>query len=153
MDRRRWFGTWKLEAVELHSLRGVTTYPYGTKPAGCIMYLEPDRMAVAFGSGDRPHFASEDLLGGTDLEKGAAFNSFVCYCGTFDVGERSVVHRIDVSLFPNWVGTYQERFYEFDGDALRLSSKPFLVRGEQQTVHLSWRRVSRASPDGPPQRP
>ena len=141
MDRKRWFGTWKLEAMELHSLGGVTTYPYGKNPTGYIMYLEPDRMAVAFGSGDRQLFATEDMLGGTDQEKGAAFNSFVCYCGTFHVGEKSVVHRIDVSLFPNWVGTSQERFYEFEGNILRLSSKPFPINGEQQTAHLIWRRV------------
>ena len=140
MDRR-WFGTWKLEAMALHSPRGTTTYPYGKNPTGYLMYLEPDRMAVAFGRGDRQHFGTEDMLGGTDQEKGAAFSSFVCYCGTFHADEKSVVHRIDVSLFPNWVGTSQERFYEFDGNALRLSSKPFLINGEQQTAHLVWRRV------------
>ncbi len=141
MDGKRWFGTWKLEAMELRSLRGVTTYPYGRNPTGYIMYLQPDRMAVAFGNGDRPLFATEDMRGGTEQEKGAAFNSFVCYCGTFRVEERSVIHRIDVSLFPNWVGTSQERFYEFEGNTLRLSSKPFLINGEQQTAHLIWRRV------------
>ena len=141
MDRKRWFGTWKLEAMELRSLSGVTTYPYGRNPAGYIMYLEPDRMAVALGRGDRPAFAAQDMFGGTDQEKGVAFNSFLAYCGTFQVGEQSVVHRIDVCLFPNWVGTSQERFYEFDGNALRLSSKPFLINGEQQAVHLIWRRL------------
>lgn len=141
MDRTRWFGTWKLESMELHSLRGVTTYPYGKNPTGYIMYLKPDRMAVAFGRGDRQPFASEDMLGGTDQEKSAAFSSFLCYCGTFDVGEQSVFHRIDVSLFPNWVGSSQERFYEFEGNTLRLSSKPFLIDGEQQTAHLIWRRA------------
>ncbi|HET6487008.1 MAG TPA: lipocalin-like domain-containing protein [Spirochaetia bacterium] len=141
MDRNRWFGTWRLESMELHSLGGVTTYPYGRNPTGYIMYLEPDRMAVTLGSGDRPPFAAEDMLGGTDQEKSAAFSSFLSYCGTFQVGEHSVVHHIDVSLFPNWVGTRQERLYEFEGDALRLSSRPFRINGEQQTVHLVWRRV------------
>ena len=141
MDTKRWLGTWKLEAMELHSLNGVVTYPYGKDPTGYIMYLQPDRMAVAFGSGDRLPFAADDMLGGTEREKGSAFNSFVCYCGTFHVGVQSVVHQIEVSLFPNWVGTSQERFYEFVGNTLRLSSKPFLINGEQQTAHLIWRKV------------
>ncbi len=141
MDRKRWYGTWKLEAMELRSLRGVTTYPYGKDPTGFIMYLEPDRMAVAFGNGARKPFASDDMRGGTEQEKSAAFNSFVCYCGTFSVGEKSVFHSIDVSLFPNWVGTSQERLYEFDGNMLRLVSRPFMIDGEMQTAHLVWKKV------------
>jgi len=141
MDRTRWFGTWKLESMELRNPRGVTTYPYGRSPKGYIMYLAPDRMAVAFGTGDRKPFAVADMLGGTDQEKGDAFNSFVSYCGTFEVGEKSVLHRIDVSLFPNWVGTSQERFYQFEGNALRLSSRPFPINGEHQTAHLVWRKA------------
>jgi hypothetical protein len=141
MDRKQWFGTWRLEAIELRNTRGVTTQPYGKNPTGYIMYLEPDRMAVAFGNGNRPAFATEDMLGGTEQEKSAAFESFVSYCGTFHVGEKSVVHRIDVSLFPNWVGTSQERLYRFEGNTLDLSTLPFLIKGEQQTAHLIWRRV------------
>jgi hypothetical protein len=141
MDKKRWFGTWRLEACEFRSLRGVTTYPYGKSPTGYIMYLEPDRMAVAFGNGNRPAFATEDMLGGTDQEKSAAFESYVSYCGTFQVGEKSVVHRIEVSLFPNWVGTSQERLYRFEGNILDLSTMPFLIKGEQQTAHLIWRRM------------
>jgi hypothetical protein len=141
MDKSRWFGTWQLEAIELRNMSGLTAYPYGRNPTGYIMYHEPDRMAVAFGSGDRQAFSTEDMLGGTVEEKCAAFDSFVSYCGTFQVGQRSVIHRIDVSLFPNWVGTNQERLYSFEGDTLRLSTTPFLIKGEQQTAHLIWRKV------------
>jgi hypothetical protein len=141
MDTKRWLGTWKLEAMELRNPHGVTTYPYGKNPTGYIMYLEPNRMAVAFGRGDRQPFATEDMLGGTDQEKSAAFSSFLCYCGTFHVDEHSVFHQIDVCLFPNWVGTSQERLYEFKGSTLRLSSRPFLINGEQQTAHLIWKKV------------
>ena len=93
-------------------------------------------------SGDnRFTFASDDMLGGTAEEKSAAFDSYVSYCGTFQVGEESVVHRIDTCLFPNWVGTSQERLYKFEGNLLFLSTKSFLIKGEQQTAHLIWRRT------------
>jgi hypothetical protein len=105
------------------------------------MYLEPDRVAVAISGDNRHAFATEDMLGGTDQEKSAAFGSYLSYCGTFHVGEESVVHRIDVSLFPNWVGTNQERLYRFEGNTLDLSTTPFLIKGEQQSAHLIWRRV------------
>lgn len=141
MDKKRWLGTWRLESFELRIANGSTTYPYGKNATGFIMYLEPDRMAVAISGDNRFTFASDDMLGGTAEEKSAAFDSYVSYCGTFQVGEESVVHRIDTCLFPNWVGTSQERLYKFEGNLLFLSTKSFLIKGEQQTAHLIWRRT------------
>lgn len=141
MDAKRWFGTWSLETCEVRSSSGVTSYPYGRNATGYIMYLEPDRMAVAISGENRRDFAVADMLSGTEAEKSAAIESYVSYCGTFEVGELTVIHRIDVSLFPNWVGTSQERLYRFDADTLHLSTNPFLFNGEQQTAHLIWSKV------------
>lgn len=141
MDKQRWLGTWKLEACELRSPDGPAIYPYGKQATGYIMYLDGDRMAVAISGDDRPGFDTDDVLGGTAEEKSAAFDSYMSYCGTFDVGEESVVHHIDVSLFPNWVGTRQERLYRFEGDRLHLSTHPFLIQGERKTAHLIWRKA------------
>jgi hypothetical protein len=141
MDKTRWFGAWRLEAMELRNSRGAISYPFGKNPTGYIMYLEPNRVAVAFGSANRQAFSTEDMLGGTIEEKCSAFDTFVSYCGSFEVGADSVVHHIEVSLFPNWVGTNLTRLYSFEGDTLRLSTTPFMIQGEQQTAHLIWRRV------------
>ena len=141
MDKRRWFGTWALESCEFRTASGVTTYPYGKNATGYIMYVEPDRMAVAISGDQRDAFGTDDILGGTVEERAAAFNTYVSYCGTFEVGEQSVIHRIDISMFANWVGTSQERLYEFDANHLHLSTMPFLIKGEEQTGHLIWRKV------------
>ena len=141
MDRRRWYGTWALESCELRGPGGIATYPYGTNATGYIMYVEPDRVAVAISGNQRGLFGADDILGGTEEERAAAFNSYLSYCGTFEVAEHSVQHHIDVCLFPNWVGTSQERQYEFDGNRLHLITRPFLVNGEEQTGHLIWRKL------------
>jgi len=39
---------------------------------------------------------------------------------------------LDVSLFPNWVGTSQERLYKFEGDILDLST-----RQDAEEIHFS----------------
>jgi hypothetical protein len=36
--------------------------------------------------------------------------------------ERVVIHRLQMSWFPNWVGTQQKRFFEFAGDRLTLKT-------------------------------
>jgi hypothetical protein len=105
------------------------------------MYSEDGYMSVAIMSTNRPKFASGDLWGGTTEEKVAAADTYVSYCGKYEVQADKVIHHIDVSFFPNWSGDDQTRFFKFEGDRLSLSTPPFLVAGIQQTAHLIWERV------------
>jgi len=90
---------------------------------------------------DRSLFASGDIRGGTVDEKIEAFNGYVSYCGRFSVEGDVVIHDIEVSLFPNWVGERQERFYEFEEDRLTLSTPLQLVGGMSLSSHLVWERA------------
>jgi hypothetical protein len=51
------------------------------------------------------------------------------------------VHRVELSLYPNWIGVEQERLVEVVGDRLILSTRPLLLGGVQRTAHLIWKRV------------
>jgi hypothetical protein len=53
---------------------------------------------------------------------------------------------VELSLFPNWVGSDQERWVELAGDRLTLSASPLLLSGKQQVPCLVWERVD---PDRP----
>jgi hypothetical protein len=141
MTTDQFVGVWKLVSCELRTEGGETSYPYGRNPKGYIMYSSEGYMSVAFMGDDRPRFGSDDIWAGTAEEKLAAFATYTSYCGKFTVAENKVVHHIEVSLYPNWVGVNQERFFEFDGDKLCLSTSPFLIAGAQQTAHLIWERV------------
>ena len=48
---------------------------------------------------------------------------------------------MELSLFPNWVGTHQQRPVEHTGDRLILSASPLLLAGTQQVPRLVWERV------------
>ena len=67
---------------------------------------------------------TEDSLGGTLEEKARAASGFMAYCGRYEVHGDHVVHHIEQSLFPNWVGTSQKRFIELEGDRLTLPRTP-----------------------------
>jgi len=112
---RAFVGTWKLVSLEARLEDGEVIRARRIR-SGYLMYGDDGYMSVAFMVDDRPRFSSSDIRGGTLEEKMAAINDYVSYCGRFDVKEDKVVHHIEVSLFPNWVGTSQERSYEFDGD-------------------------------------
>ena len=52
-----------------------------------------------------------------------------------------MVHQVELSLFPNWVGVEQERLVEVSEDTLTLSTRPLLFGGEERTAHLIWKAV------------
>jgi hypothetical protein len=105
------------------------------------MYSHDGYMSVAFMSANRRQFAAGDLMGGTSEEKVAAADSYVSYCGRYELQGDRVIHRIEVSFFPNWTGVDQERFWSLEGDRLSLSTPPLPLGGMQQAGYLVWERV------------
>jgi hypothetical protein len=92
----------------------------------------------------RAGFAAGDLLSGTTEEQARAVEGFVAYAGRYSFHGDRVVHHVELSLFPNWVGSDQERWVEFAGDRLTLSASPLLLAGKQQVPRLVWERVDPA---------
>ncbi len=111
------------------------------KRKGYIVYSPDGYMSVAFMKEGRSEFVAGDIRGGTVEEKIEAFNGYISYSGPFEVTEDSVYHNIEVSLFPNWIGEKQERFYELDRKRLTLSTPLQLVGGMQLSSHLVWEKV------------
>jgi len=93
------------------------------------MYHPGGHMCGALMRTDRQKFASNNALAGTPEEVKAAFEGYVGYCGTYEVNEqqRFVTHRVQLSWFPNWLGTEQKRFFEFVGDRLTLKTPPWTL--------------------------
>jgi Lipocalin-like domain len=134
-------GTWRLISWENRSVDGRVSYLLGRDAVGYIMYNQDGYMSVAITRPNRAKFAAGDLLGGSTEEKAQAADTYVSYCGQYEFRGDTVVHHVDLSLFPNWVGVEQERLVEITGNRLTLSTRPILLRGEQQTAHLVWERV------------
>jgi hypothetical protein len=134
-------GTWALDSWESVDASGEVDQPFGKRPVGYIMYGLDGYMSVAFMSPGRKAFAAGDILGGTPAEKDAAVGTYISYCGRYEMEGDRVRHHIEVSLFPNWIGTTQERIVSLRGDMLRLSTMPTLVKGKMQTGHLVWKRA------------
>lgn len=134
-------GTWKIISTEVHSEDGRVTYPEGKHPQGYLIYSDDGYFSITIMRLDRPRYASEDFRGGTTEELAKAAETYVSYCGRYSLGKGSVTHHIDASLFPNWVGTDQQRFIEIDGDRLVLTTPPFLIYNKEQQAYLIWERA------------
>ena len=137
----RLVGTWRLVAWENRVGEADVTYPFGEDPVGYIMYGSDGYMSVSIMRRNRAPFAAGDLLSAEADELQAAARTYVSYCGHYEVGPDRVIHHVEVSLFPNWVGMQQERLVEFRGDRLTLSTHPLLLEGRERTAHLVWERM------------
>ena len=132
-------GTWRLLSVETRKEDG-SLYRSG-KRTGYLIYSPQGYMSVSFMKEGRTEFASGDIRGGSVEEKIEAFNGYISYSGRFEVSGDTVTHGIEVSLFPNWIGERQERYFEFKGGQLTLSTPLQLVGGMKLSSHLVWARV------------
>jgi lipocalin-like protein len=135
-------GTWELVSWENRSVAdGELSYPLGKDALGYIFYNQDGYMFVAIMGPNRLKFAADDLLSGTKEEEAQAEETYVSYCGRYEFKGETVVHYVELSLFPNWVGGKQERLVDLRGNRLTLSTPPILLGGIQQSAHLIWERV------------
>ncbi len=134
-------GTWRLVSWENRDEYGRISYPLGEDAAGYIMYNEDGYMFVAIMAHGRTKFAAEDLLSATAQERAHAASTYVSYCGRYEYLGETVIHHVELSLFPNWEGVEQERLVEVKGDRMTLSTRPMLLGGVQRSAYLIWERL------------
>ena len=140
MDRYDLTGTWSLLSYRLLGSRGRVRHPYGEDPAGYLLYMPDGFMAVSIMAGRRGLWAGTDIRRQTEREAAEATRTYLSYSGTYEVLPDRVVHSIQVSLFPNWTGTRQERFYRLTDGCLELSTSPLDAERHEPRAHLVWRR-------------
>lgn len=142
--RAPFVGSWKLVGYEYRRANGEATYPMGRNMSGLLIYDAHGMMAGQLMNPDRLEFNSGDRFRGTPEEVKAAFEGYTAYYGRYEIDEAdgSVNHIVESSLYPNWVGGIQKRFFEFSGEnRLTLRTPPLRYAGESQTGLLIWERV------------
>ena len=65
------------------------------------------------------------------------------YAGTYTLGDKQVIHHIDISWNQGWTGTDQLRFFELEGDTLTITTAPYrsYQDGKEGRSILVWDRV------------
>jgi len=139
-------GTWRLVSCDAHRRNGQVVQLYGPEPDGRLFYDAAGNMSVHIMQVGRPEFRAAQKFRATDEEMRAAYQGYEAYFSTYDVDEEHGVinHYVVGGLFPNWTGTVQPRYYQFNGpDELLLSTEPFGSRPARRTVvTLVWERLA-----------
>jgi hypothetical protein len=143
MAENPFIGAWRLVSFESRTEDGRVRFPYGSAAQGYLTYTAEGSMCVAIMDTTRPSFANtNDFVDGTPQEQITAAKRYISYAGSYSIqDEHVIIHHVEVSLFPNWIGGAQERFYEFSGNRLSLWTAPVLIQGKLRTSHLTWERV------------
>jgi len=141
-------GSWSLESWLRVSADGSERAPFGHDAQGSLFYaLTSDgdgwlgRMSAQLSVRARPPLSASPTSGERTREKSAAFDTYLAYSGRWRLDGTRVIHAVELSLYPAWVGTELVRAVSFVGDRLVLSALPEPGGGSPRaSQHLRWRR-------------
>ena len=136
-------GTWKLVSWVFENEKGETVHYLGEDAKGILMYDKHGYMNAQLVKGNRPKFASDSISAGTPEETHGAFHTYLAYFGTYREEEPgAVVHTVEGTLFPNWLGHEEVRYGRIEGDLLVLNTPPIPAQGREIVFYITWQRVS-----------
>jgi len=134
-------GRWLIVSWEQHYADGRLEKPMGDHLEGFIDYSAEGDMACMISRQDRARFVTGGQWNASDEEKARAYDSMLSYAGRYRVDGQTVVHMVDISIFPNWKGGEQKREFQFQPDGtLALLARLEQGTPEERVSRLVWRR-------------
>lgn len=142
-------GTWRLKQWTA-TVDGRAVTPFGGATTGLLTYTEDMRMWGTLMRVDRSPVDADTLAAAAVEERAAAAAGYLNYAGTYRLEGERVIHSVEVSLYPNWIGGDQHRSIEWlptkDGHFdLVLSATSVNRHGQEVTNRLQWRRLTPAT--------
>lgn len=139
-------GTWHLIEFEVVVDGEVSSQPLGDRPVGQIMYGADGRMSALLMRRDRPwRDGVEFLRDASDTERAQAALDLVGYGGAYELGANRVVHRVEMALYPELVGTELVRDAAWDGRHLVLETEKVPTpSGRMRWQRLTWTKAPSA---------
>lgn len=135
-------GTWFLHEAYAVNSSGERLYDvYGAKPSGVITYGHDGRMVALIAHDGRSMLDGDRQAAPAD-QRAEAYKSSIGYAGQYRLEDNCVFHCVDVSTYPNWVGTVLRRFLQFENGAAVLLTPPQMQNGVETVIKLIWRRSS-----------
>ena len=116
-------GYWNLLAMEQRYDDGRVLFPFGRDVQGRLYYGDDGTMFCAIQKSGRTPFRTGKQWTASDAEKARAYDDYLSYAGRYEIVANQVIHHVEISLYPDWIGIQQVRELQFDGDCLQLAAK------------------------------
>ena len=128
-------GTWKLIDYSFLHEDGTVEKPWGDHVVGYLLYS-----AEGYMSGNLSPAGRRRKVEKTDNKKSRRKRDYIAYAGPYTVDGDTVTHHVEVSIFPNWLGTAQLRYHKREGDRLILRTPPIRSGKDVVAVQLTWEK-------------
>ncbi len=119
-------GAWKLIEYYIPDKTndGAKFYPMGDDATGFLTYTPDGYVSAHMMSSGRPAYKSGRLHTGTIEEMAQAAKGYMAYAGQYEVHEEAgtLIHHMEVSMNPTWLGQAQERHVRLEGDTITITS-------------------------------
>ncbi|MCP6760331.1 MAG: lipocalin-like domain-containing protein [Fischerella sp. CENA71] len=158
MTSSNFIGVWKLSSWKTESSDGEIIYPYGKNPIGYLTYTQDGYMSVNIMKNNclPLGISSEELVKARKLllkpclllrdgrksikaiiRYFKASINYISYSGKYEIQGDKIIHHVEVSLIPDWIGKDLERTFEITSQKLLLTT-PSLDGASQ---YLEWKRI------------
>jgi len=135
-------GTWKLVSWKYNGENDTPIDFFGENTGGILMYDKSGYMNAQLNKQKRANFKSESLTEGTSEEITEAYLSYAAYYGKYyEKSPGEIVHVVEGSLFPNWVGHEEIRYGKIEGEYLILSTPPIQAKAKKIVFTVTWKRA------------
>ena len=124
--REKLVGAWKLVEYSIKDKKNPNEryYPLGKDATGIIMYTSDGYMSAQLMAQGRPVYANGHIHTGSIEEMAAAAKGYMAYSGKYVLNEETstLIHHMEVSMNPTWLGQAQERYFKLEGDTLTITT-------------------------------
>ncbi len=131
-------GTWKLIDYSFLHEDGTVEKPWGDHVVGYLLYS-----AEGYMSGNLSPAGSRHKVEKNEGGKPRRKRDYIAYAGPYTVKDDTVTHHVEVSLFPNWLGTAQLRYHKREGNRLILRTPQIPSGDGVVAVQLVWEKVTK----------
>lgn len=140
-------GSWILRSyIEVQVGGEESIFPFGNRPEGLLIYTADGCMSLQIASAERQDYQDGDRFLAKQDEFIANALSFIAYTGNYEIqpDNRTLIHHMKISSFPNWQGRAVKRFVEVDHDFLYLKTvDPVLSNGIWVNSYMTWQKLSK----------
>jgi hypothetical protein len=138
-------GTWQLVDWTV-TVGDRSRRPWGGNAHGLLTYTDDGRMWAALMATDRPPVPTRTLSAAPPTMRAAAASGFVMYAGSYTLDGDDVIHHVEISLLPNYVGNDERRHIDWietsNGRDLQLTTPPTETdAGRTSVERLQWTRI------------
>jgi hypothetical protein len=120
--RNQMIGAWQLVSFECKGEDDVVRYPFGNDALGTLIYSADGYVSLNIMRTGRASYVEKALYEKSDMKYSDL--PYLAYSGRYYVNEAwpSVVHDLDVCLYPEWLGTQEAKLITLKYGFLELSS-------------------------------